>query len=113
MVGNDILIPLSYILLRIGYNCDDTIYFSSFDTSFFWGTQSFNREAWVSDYAVKFTKVTFLLFARYQRRSHWILYRLSTISDHIIEGQKVSEMFKRFRRSSEEGTEVQNVVYKI
>jgi hypothetical protein len=34
MVVNDILIPLSYILLRIGYNCDDLIRFSSFDTSF-------------------------------------------------------------------------------
>ena len=34
MVVNDILIPLSYILLRIGYNYDDLIRFSSFDASF-------------------------------------------------------------------------------
>ena len=82
MVVNDILIPLSYILLRIGYNCDDLIRFSSFDTSFFGDkgvTQSFNGEECVSDCTVKFTKITFFLFAQYQRRSHWILHRLFTI----------------------------------
>jgi hypothetical protein len=75
------------------------------------GTQSFNWKEWVTDYVVKLTTITFLLFSQYQRISTYIADVTGFYIDYpqrshhwrseiIINVQKVSKKIKRNHRSS-------------